>query len=245
MANDRETPAVAVDRSGRVVLAWAAQSGADERTIYLVRSTDGAAFSTPQPFRKVQIYRFTSPSKTRPMTFSTHVLPRLVAAGDSLVLGWVEAIGGGPEVVFYVARSTDGGTTFGEPVRVHGSSATRPGFTTLTAAQDGTLLAAWIDGRNHVQQPFFATRPADSDGFSTEQLVYGGPQNQGICPCCDLAALRLPDGSDLVAFRNSLAGHRDIWLARAPRERASPPPSPSRPIAGRLKAARTTGRRSC
>jgi hypothetical protein len=141
VANDRETPAVAADAAGHVVLAWAAQSGDDERTIYLARSADGGkTFDPPAPFRKVPIYRFTSQGKGKAMAYSTHVLPRLAVVTDRLYLGWVEAVGGGPEVAFYLARSADGGKTFSGPVRAHGKDASKPGFTTLTAARDGALL---------------------------------------------------------------------------------------------------------
>jgi len=228
-SNDRETPAVAVDAEGRVVLAWASQSGKSERTIYLAHSSDGGkTFDSPAPFRKVPIYSFMSQGK-KAMAFSTHVLPRLVATGDGIYLAWVESIQGGPEVVEYVARSGDGGKTFAEPMRVHGPKASRPGFTTLSAAPDGTLLASWLDGRNRGQQPFFAAKPAASEGFEPERLVFAGPEGKGICPCCDLATLRLPDGSDLVAFRNSDAGHRDVWFARASRGGEFSPPTPLSP----------------
>ncbi len=227
VANDRETPALAVDAEGRVVLAWASQTAENERTIHVARSSDGGkTFESPTPFRKVPIYRFTSQGKGKTMAFSTHVLPRLVATADGLFLSWVEAIQGGPEVVNYVARSRDGGKTFSDPIRVHGKEASRPGFTTFAAAPDGTLLAAWLDGRNKGQQPFFAAKSANSEGFEPERLVYAGSEGKGICPCCDLAALRLPDGSDLVAFRNSDAGHRDIWFARGTQGGAFAPPTP-------------------
>jgi hypothetical protein len=227
VANDRETPALAIDAAGRVVLAWAAQSGDNERTIYLARSSDGGkTFDQPAAFRKVPIYRFTSQGKGKAMAFSTHVLPRLAAAPDALCLGWVEAINGGPEVAYYVARSVDGGKTFSELVRVHGKDASKPGFTTLAVASDGAMLSAWLDGRNSGQQPFFASRPSGSEGFEDERLVFAGPEGKGICPCCDLAAVRLPDGSDVVAFRNSDSGHRDIWFSRAPRGGPFGPPAP-------------------
>jgi hypothetical protein len=227
VANDRETPSVAADAAGRVVLAWAAQTGEAERTLYLARSADGGkTFDPPSAFRKVSIYKFTSQSKGKAVAYSTHVLPRLVAASDGLYLGWVEAIDGGPEVAYYIARSGDGGTTFSEPVRPHGKDASKPGFTTLTAAPDGTLLAAWLDGRDKGQQPFFASRAAASEGFEPERLVFAGSDGKGICPCCDLAVARLPDGSDVVAFRNSDAGHRDIWLAHASRDGAFHAPAP-------------------
>ncbi len=60
-------------------------------------------------------------------------------------------------------------------------------------------------------------------------MVYAGPENKGICPCCDLATARLRDGSTLVAFRNSDSGHRDIWLAVAPPGAPFGPPVPLGP----------------
>jgi hypothetical protein len=236
VTSDRETPALTVAPDGTIVLAWASQAnvGDNVRTLYVARSTDGGTtFAAPVAVRSVPIYRYTSGrssrSPERTMAFSTHVLPRLVVAGDSVVLGWVEAIDGGPTVKFFVARSRDGGKSFSEPIPVHGKDASKPGFTTLTVATDGTLVAAWLDGRNQGQQPFFAARPMGSEGFEPERLVFAGPEGQGICPCCDLAAVRMPDGSDLVAFRNSDSGHRDIWFARAPGGAAFGPPAPLSP----------------
>ena len=71
--------------------------------------------------------------RTQPTSF-----PGLRSWVDELSLGWVEAKNGGPEVFYYVARSTDGGKTFSEPVPVHGKDASRPGFTTLAGASDGS-----------------------------------------------------------------------------------------------------------
>ena len=175
------------------------------------------------------IYRFTSGDKKggKAATYSTHVLPRLAGVGREIVLGWVEAIDGGPEVAYYVARSKDGGRSFTEPVKTHGGAAGRPGFTTLVAGPDGSVLAAWLDGRNGGQQPFAATCPSGSPAFQPEHLIYAGPDGKGICPCCDLAMVRATDGQEIVAFRNTDAGHRDIWIARS---RSDGPPGFEVPV---------------
>jgi hypothetical protein len=215
VAADRETPAVAVTADGTVVLAWASQTAASAtaRTLYLARSRDaGATFSTPLAWRSVPIYRFTSnrPGNEPKMAFSTHVLPRLVATRDGLALGWVEAITGGPTVQYLTARSQDGGATFTPPVAAAGGGASRPGFTTLAADPAGGLACGWLDE----QKPCFTTWPADSEGFGTAGLVFAGPEGKGVCPCCDVAVAVTPDRVAVGAFRNSDAGHRDIWLAR-------------------------------
>lgn len=233
---DRETPAVAVDGEGRVVLAWASQTAENERTLMLARSGDGGkTFEAPLPWRKVPIYHYTAPAKgdRPPMAFSTHVLPRLVSGREGIDLGWVEAIDGGPKVLFYTARTRDGGKSFSEPVPVHGGEAVKPGFTTLWADPEGNLVAAWLDGRNKAPLPFAAVRPAGAASFEPERLVYPGPAaGKGVCPCCDMAALRTGDGRQVVAFRNNDSGHRDIWIARSLAGGASfEPPAPVSPDA--------------
>ncbi len=219
VAADRETPAVAVDSEGRVLMAWASQTGDLERTLYLARSTDGGAhFEPPVAWRKVPIYKYTSKGRAggSGMTYSTHVLPRLASAGAEINLGWVEAIDGGPKVIYYVARSTDGGRSFSRPVPAHGAGTGRPGFTTLAANADGTILAGWLEN----QKPFMSIRRKGSDAFEPEQLVYEGPEDRdgGVCPCCDVGVLSMANGSPIVAFRNTQGGHRDIWLSRSRRD---------------------------
>jgi hypothetical protein len=238
VSSDRETPAVAIAPDGTVVLAWASQAneGDNERTLYIARSSDGGAtFDPPAALPSVPIYRFTSGKSAkageRKMTFSTHVLPRLVAARDGLVLGWVEAVDGGPTVRFVAAVSRDGGKTFSEPLALHGADASRPGFTALAADADGGLACGWIEGRNQVPQPYFSAWPAGAGAATAEQLVFAGPKGQGICPCCDVAVAVAgtgPDRTALVAFRNTDWGHRDIWLARAPADGKAASRSPVR-----------------
>jgi hypothetical protein len=229
MHADRETPAVTADDHGRVVLAWASQTGESERTLYLARSEDGGTtFDRPVAWRKVPIYRFASRSKNQEMVFSTHVLPRLVAGREAIYLGWVEAIEGGPAVAYFVSKSLDGGRTFSAPIRVHGDEAVKPGFTALAVGPDDSVECAWLDGRGEGQQPFASRWPKDSEGFEPERLIFAGPDGKGVCPCCDLAVVRSEDGTEFVAFRNNDEGYRDIWLASVQADnQASPePPTP-------------------
>jgi hypothetical protein len=207
---DRETPAVAVDSKGRALLAWASQTGDLERVLTLARSTDGGrTFSEPVDWRKVPIYRYGSKSKGKEVSYSTHVLPRLVASGDSIHLGWVEAINGGPKVIYYVATSVDGGQTFSEPVPTHGPDASKPGFTALAVGLDGSILTGWLDN----QRPYSSALLTPSAGFEPERLAYESPDGKGVCPCCDVAVAQGADGGRFVAFRNAESGNRDIMIA--------------------------------
>jgi hypothetical protein len=214
---DRETPALAVDARGRVLLAWASQSGEGERTLWLARSADGGAkFETPAAFRKARVHRYTAKMRGKEVAWSTSVAPRLAAGGEAIYLGWTESADGGPRVDFLTARTLDGGRTFGDPVPAHGPAATRPGFTALWAGADGALACAWLDHRSRAQHPFCSARPAGADRFSPEALVHAGPAGKGVCPCCDVAVLRAPQGDTFVAFRDNDEHRRDIRLARRP-----------------------------
>lgn len=261
---DREYPAIVADTKNKVILAaWAAatrpDSGNTSRTIFLTRSTDGGkTFETPKAWRDVPIYAFTSGGSGKsnsdtaraPMQFSTHVLPRLIMAGDRVVLGWVEAIGGGPKAAFYVAESTDGGVTFSQPRAIGGDQVSRPGFIALSADDQGRVLAAWLDNPAKAgnvdsiakkenspgdekqkktgsggggPKVFVCRELADRSGFEPARMVYEGPENKGVCPCCDVTVAAGPEIQTFYAFRNNIADIRDIWTGRTIEGKIEPP----------------------
>ena len=188
---DRETPAVAADAKGRVLVAWASQTAALEHTIFLARSADGGTtFDEPSAFRKVPIYRYKATRKGQEVTYSTSAETRLAVAGEAVYLGWTEAVDGGPKVVYYVARSDDGGRTFAKPAAVPGGEGAKPGFTDLSAGPDGAAACAWLDHRNKVQVPFYSVSDPNRAQFGPAALVYAGPPGGGVCPCCDAAVTR-------------------------------------------------------
>jgi hypothetical protein len=214
LQGDREKPALAVDGQGRVLLAWASITADDEYTLFLARSADGGfTFEEPQAFRKVPLRRYTAFMRGKEVSRSTVVLPRLAASGDGIVLAWTEPHEG-TRIRLLTARSSDGGRTFSEPVVVSGPDAERTSFTALGVGADGSAACAWIEKRFKAPQPFCTV--SDKTGkFNPEKLVYAGPDDRGICPCCDLDVARTTDGRTLVAFRNASDGHRDIYLARS------------------------------
>lgn len=211
----QEKPAVAIDGKGRAVVAWATETGDRVRSLMLARSTDGGVTLTePTAFRPVPVLNFTGMMKGKEVTRVSSVAPRLAAHADTIVLGWTEHRGKG-KVEFLVAKSTDGGATFTEPVTAHTPAAVRPTFTALTVGLDGTVACSWLDHRNGVQQPFCSIWPATAAAFTPEVMVYAGPNAQGVCPCCDTEVLRTADGATLVAFRNNDADVRECVVCRA------------------------------
>lgn len=213
--SEKDPPVVAVDSRGRVLVAWSSQTGEAERTLFLARSEDEAdTFEKPVAFRKVGIHRHTFTGRNgKTMTHPTSAQPRLASYGESILLGWTEAPEGGPHVNFFVAATKDGGKTFSEPTRVHTDAAVRPSYTALAAGADGTFTVAWLDGRNGSQQLFSTS--GKIGGPTGESLAYAGVDDQGVCPCCDVASLREADGRALLAFRHNRDGYRDIYVTRA------------------------------
>ncbi len=111
---------------------------------------------------------------------------------------------------------------------MHGKEASRPGIHGADSVRRWHV--AGVVARRSQWPPtavLCSARPQDRPASIREQLVYSGPDGKGICPCCDMAGVKLSDGSSLVAFRNTDAGHRDIWFARAP---GGGPFGPARPL---------------
>jgi hypothetical protein len=210
-----EKPAVAINVDGRVLVAWASETAVNERTLFLAASTNGGTtFETPVPFRKVRVARLKTQMKGKEVVRSSHVQPRLAVGGTTLFLAWTEATEQG-DVEYLVARSEDGGKTFADPIKAHGALAKRPGYTGLGAGANGSVAGVWLESRNGRQQPF-AAMAGPGVAFGEEKLVYSGPQDKGICPCCEIEVACAPDGTAFVAFRNNDSDIRDICISRLP-----------------------------
>jgi hypothetical protein len=201
-----ETPAIAADGKGRVLVAFAADTGPLERTIRLARSGDGGrTFEEPKAWRKVPRLN------PDPRSAASDVLPRLTAVGDRIALGWVEALEGGAKTTYFVAESGDGGTTFSEPVAVKEPSASILGFTTLAAGPKGELDASWLEG----DKAFVASRPAGSLAFGPAVPVFEGSGDAKVSTCSDLALARGPEGPLFATFRETDADRLSIKIARS------------------------------
>ncbi|HTN75262.1 MAG TPA: hypothetical protein VL096_08450, partial [Pirellulaceae bacterium] len=209
-----EAPVVAFDADHNLQIAYASQTAKDQRTLYysLVNHPDLSP-AAPRAQRETAIFTSVSQMNGKEVKRPLRLLPQLVVAGKDIYLGWIEPNAENTTVIYYVAKSIDGGVTFGEPLRVHESDAARPNFIALAADAQGNLLASWLDHRAGIQQPFASVRLAGEAAFQPEQQIYASPEGNGVCPCCPTAALITPNGRLIVAFRNQLAGHRDIFIA--------------------------------
>ncbi len=107
-------------------------------------------------------------------------------------------------------QSADNGVTWGEPQPLSRESESTA-FPSLRALPDGTLLAAWLDGRGKKAM-------GDPEKLYARLLGRSGPDmliDPKVCECCQTTLTGFPDGSVLLAYRGRTDEElRDIMAAR-------------------------------
>lgn len=227
-------PTVAMDvRDGAAVVAWA-QSAGDTTDVWAARVRGGAVLHRA----RVNAVRGAGSAHSQaPPT-------ALVAPDGAVYVVWVEqrAVPGRrfPASDLRLARSDDGGRTFGPAVRVNPD----PGFPTghtfhsAAAGPDGALYVAWLDGtardrerrasgKSPVQPVALHAAHAARHEAGTELVVTRSTDGgrtfeapvvvaRGTCECCRTALAVAPDGRLSLAWRHQFAGGaRDIALAHS------------------------------
>jgi hypothetical protein len=197
-------PMFAVSDSGQQATAWiSAPEGGSDGRLYV--SVDGAA---PSELR----------DSLGPIEPHGESPPKIAYASDGslaalYVVGKVAPGKRFPLGALRFARSPDGGRSWEHPVTITDDSAFGShNFHALHIARDGTIYAAWLDGRSG-QSHAFATR--SGDGGKT--WAPNHPISTGeACPCCRTALATAPGGVVYAAWRAVLPGNiREIVVARS------------------------------
>ena len=197
-------PMFAVARDGREALAWvAAPHGGTDGRVYV--SVDGGAPSELRdPLGPIEPHGESPPK----LAFD---------AGNALGVLYVVAkeVPGRrfPAAALRFARSEDDGRTWSPPVSVNDDSIFGShNFHALHAGSDGSLYAAWLDGR-HGKSTAYITRSSDGGRtWSANRRVTTGE----ACPCCRTAIATGRDGTVYLAWRAVLPGNvRDVVVARS------------------------------
>src|SRR5262249_6677501 len=112
-----------------------------------------------------------------------------------------------------LSRSTDGGRTFDEPLRVNTDTPTSHSFEDLTVLADGTVVVAWVETPPGDRSHTYLARIGDR-GRRVESLIK--LDDDETCVCCRIAlATARPDGLALL-WRKVFPGDiRDMVLARS------------------------------
>jgi len=156
-----------------------------------------------------------------------HRGPRIAISGSAIVISAVAgktassdthaAHGAGPDGDLFVWRSTDGGKTWSQGIRVNDvPNAPNEALHTLAADAKGNLFVAWLDHRpGNPGKTLYGARSTDAGAtWSKNFLVYQSPDGS-ICECCHPSSAFAPNGELLVMWRNWLDGSRDMYLARS------------------------------
>jgi hypothetical protein len=196
------SPAVAVRRDGKAVLAWAAMEGHDNHLFFA--SPGGAG----------------SPVRVNPEGLtveSLHQAPGLaLGPADEIYLSWSSPkpipTGGFFASDLRLSRSLDGGRTFESPLRVNEDRPISHSFEGLAVAPDGTVIVSWIDSRDGANTAgSYLARVLDR-GSRVERAI---KLDEGeTCVCCRIDVAAGARETIAVAWRKVLPGSvRDMVLA--------------------------------
>lgn len=187
-----------------VWLAWSSRNG-----VFVAKSTDGGRTFPPGTAVVTPLPNLDGGADTRPQLL---VLPnRTVLVGYSIFKD--DKYNG--QVL--VARSTDGGRTFGPPRPVTNDPSSQR-FLSLSADSSGGVFATWIDKR------LVAAARARGEDPAGAALAYAWSRDGGatfdeariavdtICECCRLGAVFAQPGRPAILFRNIYGGERDHAL---------------------------------
>ena len=192
-------PQVATDGRRTVVTFGTGNS------IYISTSGDrGRTFSHPVKVAEPGI-----------ISLGRHRGPRVALTSDGILVSAIAgAKGRGADGDVLAWRSTDGGKTWSDGIRVNDvSSSAREGLHTM-AARGRTVFVAWLDLRSKGTKVFGSVSRDGGATWSKNVLVYESPDGS-VCECCHPSAAIDREGRVYVMFRNSLAGSRDLYVARS------------------------------
>ncbi len=208
----------------RVAVAWGGREPGGGTDIYVAVSADGGrTFAVPVMANDVRGTARVNGEMTPRVTFAHR--PGQAPAIEVLWTARAE------QATIRLARSVDGGRTFGASRALQGAGAPgNRGWAALATDRRGGVHALWLDHRGmareaaggearHHQHSTSAPSAGSSDGAAAAMnsgLYYSnGSEEQelvkGVCYCCKTAIAAAPDGTIFAAWRHVYAGNmRDI-----------------------------------
>lgn len=220
-------PTVAVTPGDTVLVAWVHLTGeGDDQDVFMVRIPPGG--EPEPPVRVNDVPGDATPHEQAPAQVA-------VGPGGEVYVMWQKRrpwegrrFG---TTALRMARSTDGGRTFGAAIDVADWDGPVPAshtFHTLLVTPEGTVVASWLDGRAALEQAAAGIEGPDPGTEVRVAVSLDGGRSFGastrvasnVCPCCRTALARGADGALYVAWRNIWPGEggtqvRDLAVARS------------------------------
>lgn len=121
-----------------------------------------------------------------------------------------------PKADLWLAASTDGGATWGTPVKCNDApeKTAAESMHALAVSGDGVAHVVWLDtrGARNGNQLWYTRVRDQGRKVEPNRLAYASPDGT-ICPCCAPALAVDRKGNPVAAFRNAVGGARDGWIA--------------------------------
>lgn len=207
---DSREPELSATSDDRIILSWVERVG-DKRYALRFATREGAIWTTAQTVAEGENW-----------FVNWADFPSVIALTDgSLAAHWLVKSGSGTYAYdVNIARSKDGGKTWGKPIVPHtDGTQTEHGFVSLIPLPDGRVGAVWVDGRNlkdhkdegdeHTPLPVSMTlryAAIDADGKLSDEVQL----DDRICECCQTSAALTSDGALAVYRDRSDKEIRDI-----------------------------------
>ncbi len=219
---DSREPELSATADGRVILSWV-EKVADQRYALRFATRDGNNWTKAGTVAEGENW-----------FINWADFPSVIALSDgSLAAHWL--VKSGSDTYAYdvnIARSKDGGITWGKPVVPHtDNTRTEHGFVSLIPLPDGRAAAIWLDGRELKN-----VKHGDDDAPSRESMTlrYAAIDADGkisdeaqlddrVCECCQTSAALTSEGVFAVYRDRSEEEIRDISFVTNRQGNWSPP----------------------
>lgn len=213
-------PNLAVAPDGRVLLSWIEPVGEDAHALRYAARTSGGAWSEPRTVAQGSGW-----------IVNWADFPAMTVLPDgTLFAHWLAKSGPGKYAYgVHVARSTDGGQAWSDPVVPHRDGTdTEHGFVSMIPWSTDAAGIVWLDGRNTAGHEGEHAAPAamslmhatlGRDGTLGDETVL----DNRVCDCCQTDMARA-DGAVVVVYRDrSEKEVRDMSVVRFAEGRWSTP----------------------
>ena len=212
---DSREPEITTTPDGRIILSWVDKID-DKRYALRFAIREGDSWTSVQTV-----------AEGKNWFVNWADFPSVIGLADgSLAAHWLVKSGSGTYAYdVNIARSKDGGKTWGKPIVPHtDNTQTEHGFVSLIALPDGRAGAIWLDGRHlkDVNDKSDEHKPLavsmtlryaaiDDNGKLSDEAEL----DERVCECCQTSAALTPEGVIAVYRDRSEKEIRDIQFVKA------------------------------